>query len=135
MKSNLVIIILLISLSSFAQKKSEIVQHGIETKRFFEQNIKDGDDSPVLIKEEYYDLRGDLVEIKEFENNGKDIKTWFKYTYDYKDIIEEIELNSKGEQKERIVYKYNKGLRIEKLTYDSKNRLEKRRTYEYGVRK
>lgn len=135
MKNLLLITILFFSFNSFAQKKSEIIQYGIEVKSFFEQSIKDGDEAPILVKEEFYDVKGDLVEIKEYESNGKDIDKWFKYKYNYFDIVEELELNPKGEQIERTVYKYEKGLRTEKLTYDDKDRLEKRRTYKYGYRK
>lgn len=134
---HLLIVILLFSwaLNSHAQKKEEIVDKGIEVKKFFEQDVADGEKEAYLVKEEFYSTKGELVEIKEYNSQGS-VETWFKYKYDKNNVlIEELELNSKGEQIERIEYKYQNGLRTEKLEYDSKNRLSKIRKYEYGFRK
>lgn len=134
MKNLLFISILLISISSFAQKKSEIIQYGIEVIRDYDLNIKAGEKESVLIKEEFYNTKGELIELKEYKDKSIDI--WVKYKYDFEaNLIEEIELNAKGEQIKRTEYKYNKGLKTERLIYDDKNRLEKSRKYEYGFRK
>lgn len=133
MKNIILITILLLSYSSFAQKKSEIIQYGIEVKREYEQDLSEGDKEPILTKEEFYNTKGEMVELKEYKD--KNIDKWVKYKYDFEtNLIEETELNSKGEQIERTEYKYDKGLKMEKLSYDDKNRLEKIRKYEYGIR-
>lgn len=98
--------------------------------------MEDGDKVFFLDKEEHYDFRGEIVELKEYSNKGKEIKLWMKYKFDDEgNLIEELELNSKGEQKIKFVYKNNKGLRIERNDYDEKNRLIKVKKYEYGYRK
>jgi len=137
MKNLIILIAILLSSSAiFGQKSSEIVQKGIEVKRFYEQNLEDGDKVFFLDKEEHYDFRGEIVELKEYSNKGKEIKLWMKYKFDDEgNLIEELELNSKGEQKIKFVYKNNKGLRIERNDYDEKNRLIKVKKYEYGYRK
>ena len=137
MKNLIILIAILLSQSAiFGQKSSEIVQKGIEVKRFYEQNLEDGDKVFFLDKEEHYDFRGEIVELKEYSNKGKEIKLWMKYKFDDEgNLIEELELNSKGEQKIKFVYKNNKGLRIERNDYDEKNRLIKVKKYEYGYRK
>ncbi|MDA3927499.1 MAG: hypothetical protein PF541_00975 [Prolixibacteraceae bacterium] len=130
---NLLLFVCLLSLTSFAQKKSEIVQYGVQIQRQYEQDLKDGDKEHILVKEEYYDYKGDLVELKEFKEGN--IDKWVKYTYDREtNLIEEIELNQKGDQKERTVYKFEKGLKTEKLSYDDKDRLTKSKKYEYVYR-
>lgn len=136
MKKSIFIVFICLSVTVFAQKKDEIIQRGIQVKRFFDQNVKDGDKEPALEKEEFYNFQGELAELKEYSNSGKDLDKWFKYKYDDEaNLVEELEMNSKGEQKERIVYVYKKGLKVEKLTYDDKDRLVKRKVYEYGFRK
>jgi len=137
MKPLLIILSLLaFTLVSFGQDKKEVIEKGIQVKRNYELNIANGDKEPSLEKEEYYNFRGDLVEIKEFTDAGKNISIWFKYKYDPQgNLIEEIELNSKGETKERFEYKYENGLKTEKLYFDNKNRLSKKKIFKYELRK
>lgn len=137
MKHLLLIVLVAISFSGFSQiKKSEATQYGIEVKRYFEQDLKDGTSEPFLFKEEFYDFRGELVEIKEYSDNGKKVGLWIKYKFDAKgNLIEETELDSKGKQLRRMEYKYDADLRVEKLYYDDKNRLYQKRFYKYEFRK
>jgi hypothetical protein len=131
-----ILAILLISLSSYAQDRKEVIEKGIQVKRNYEINVAEGDNTPYLEKEEHYNFRGDLTEIKELKDNGKTLVLWFKYKYDSQgNVTEELELTAKGEQKERIEYKYENGLKIEKNYYDSKNRLSKKKTFKYELRK
>lgn len=126
----------LITLITYAQDKKEVIEKGIQIKRNYELDIANGDKEPAIEKEEYYNFRGDITEIKEFTDSGKTISLWFKYKYDSSgNLIEEQELNSKGEQKERYEYKYENGLKTEKLYYDNKNRLSKKKIYKYELRK
>jgi hypothetical protein len=128
--------ILLISLSSYAQDRKEVIEKGIQVKRNYATNVAEGENTPYLEKEEYYNFRGDLTEVKEFKDNGKTFVSWFKYKYDAQgNTTEELELTAKGEQKERIEYKYENGLKVEKNYYDSKNRLAKKKTFKYELRK
>ena len=137
MKHLIIIVVIVFStFPVFAQKKSEIVQKGIVVKRQYDQNFEDGDKEAYIDHEEFYDFRGEIIESKEYSNKGKEIKKWMKYKFDNDgNLIEELELDEKGEQVERITYKYENGLRVERSEYDSKNRLKKTRKYEYGYRK
>ncbi len=120
----------------FAQSKTEIVQKGIEVRRYYEQDIEDGEKKMSIFKEEFFNFQGELVEMKSYENQGEKIDEWFKYKYDENaNLVEELELDEKGEQIERIVSVYKNGLKVEKLYYDYKDRLRQRRTYEYEFRK
>lgn len=130
------VVALFVTSATSAQNQKEIVEKKIEVKRFYDLNIEDGDKTPYLDREEYYNEQGELIEFKEFSEKGTKVKYWMKYQFDKEgNLLEEITLGSKGEQVEKFVYKYENGLRVERLTYDSKNRLKKRRTYEYQYRK
>jgi len=137
MKQTIVILaILLISICASAQDRKEVIEKGIQVKRNYEAKLDEGDNTPYLEKEEHYNFRGDLTEIKELKDKGKTVVLWFKYKYDAQgNILEELELNGKGDQKERIEYKYENGLKVEKNYYDSKNRLAKKKTFKYELRK
>jgi hypothetical protein len=137
LKKLIIISFILIATNAFSQnKKSEVIQLGIETKRYYEQDIKNGDTEPTLYKEEFFNFRGELIETKEYSKKDNKITLWFKYKYDHEgNLIEEKELNEKGVQKSRTVDKFEKGYRVERLYYDDKDRLIKKRVYKYDLRK
>ena len=137
MKKILIILFVgFLALNSFGQDKKEILSSGIQVKRSYSLDVANGDKDPAIEKEEFYNFRGDLVEIKEYSDKGKTIDNWVKYKYDAQgNLVEEVELNSKGEQKTRIEYKFENGLKTEKLYYDNKNRLSKKKTFKYELRK
>lgn len=132
-----ILIIGLIALNSFGQDKKDIRDIGIQVKRSYELDVANGDKEPAVEKEEFYNFRGDLVEIKEYVDKGKTIDNWVKYKYDAQgNLIEEQELTPKGEIKMRYEYKYDENdLKTEKLFYDNKNRLFKKKIYKYELRK
>jgi YD repeat-containing protein len=137
MKPFLIILSLtFIALISFGQDKKDVIEKGIQVKRNYSLDIANGDKEPSLEKEEFYNFRGDLVEVKDYTDNGKTLSNWTKYKYDSQgNLIEEQDLTSKGEQKERFEYKYEDGLKTEKLFYDNKNRLSKKKIFKYELRK
>jgi YD repeat-containing protein len=137
MKPLLIILSLtLLPLFSYGQDKKEVIEKGIQVKRNYGLDLANSDKEATLEKEEFYNFRGDLVEVKTYSDNGKTLNDWTKYKYDSQgNLIEETELNSKGEQKERFEYKYENGLKTEKLFYDNKNRLTKKKIFKYELRK
>jgi len=137
MKEILIIIFVsLLAFNSFGQDKKEVIEKGIQVKRNYELDIATGDKEPVIEKEEYYNFRGDIIEVKVFTDKGKTIDSWIKYKYDGQgNLIEEQLLNAKGEVKERYEYKYENGLKTEKQYFDNKNRLFKKKIYKYELRK
>lgn len=122
------------SLLGFAQNKTTIVEKGVKMVRTLEQDIVQGEKKMLLEKEEYYDVNGELIELKVFDEKGR-IKKWeqFKYSAEGK-LIEEKELNYKGDVKERIEHIFKDGLKVEKLYFDEKNRLYKKKKYEVEFR-
>jgi YD repeat-containing protein len=137
MKASIIFLFLIIfTLILNGQDKKDVIEKGIQIKRNFGLDIANGEKDPSLEKEEFYNFRGDLVEIKDYTDDGKTIAVWTKYKYDSQgNLIEEQELTAKGEQKERFEYKYENGLKVEKLFYDNKNRLNKKKIFKYELRK
>jgi hypothetical protein len=128
--------LIVITLISYGQDKKEVIEKGIQVKRNYGLNIENGDKEPILEKEEFYNFRGDLIEVKDYTDDGKTLSNWTKYKYDSQgELIEEQELNPKGDQKSRLEYKYENGLKTEKLFYDNKNRLTKKKIFKYELRK
>jgi YD repeat-containing protein len=134
MKQLIILILISLSFSAFAQSQKDIVSRGIETRKYYETEFEDGG-KEYLFKIEKYNPQGDIIEIKEMDEDGK-IELWIKYKYDESgNLIEELELDSKGKQDKKIVHVYEKGLRVKKDYYDSKDRLYQTRRYEYEYRK
>jgi hypothetical protein len=128
--------LIIVTLISYGQDKKDVIEKGIQVKRNYGLDIANGDKDPSLEKEEFYNFRGDLVELKNYTDNGKTLNDWTKYKYDTQgNLTEEQALNPKGDQKERIEYKYEDGLKTEKLFYDNKNRLTKKKIFKYELRK
>jgi len=97
MKEILIIIFVsLLAFNSFGQDKKEVIEKGIQVKRNYELDIATGDKEPVIEKEEYYNFRGDIIEVKVFTDKGKTIDSWIKYKYDGQgNLIEEQLLNAR----------------------------------------
>jgi len=90
---------------------------------------------PKTIQESYqkYNRQGKIVEIIERDNNGV-ITLHESYDYDTDgNKTVEIQYLPNGKIKKKHIYKYENGLRTERLTYDARNRLigQKKYIYEY----
>ncbi len=134
MKNTLLLLLIFAISGVFAQGKSDVIARGIEVRRFYETDVQNAG-KEYLYKEEFYNYQGEIVEHKEYNEDGK-ITLWTKYKFDQQaNVIEELELDSKGKQKKRIVHKYENGLRVAKDYYDSKDRLYQSRRYDYEFRR
>lgn len=92
--------------------------------------------SDVLIKkqykesETYFDSRGNVLEEISYKQ-GK-VNKHFKYQYDPgNNKIKEEEFDPSGRIKESSEYKYDNGLRVEKIVYDRNNKIKLRKIYNY----
>ncbi|MDN5202232.1 hypothetical protein QQ008_12680 [Fulvivirgaceae bacterium BMA10] len=131
MKQLITVLFISLSLQLVAQSKKQIKKNGITAVKTLEQDISLGEKELWIEKEEHFDQKGELVEIKKFYKKGK-IKSWERFTYNEAGLLaSEEELNAKGETIKLIEYKYENGLRTQKLYYDAKKRLYKKKKYEY----
>ena len=123
---------LMLEQTAWAQSKKTRIEKGILVKTTYKQDLEDGDKKRILDKVETYNKNGELVDLKIYDRAGKYAKDWFQFKYNIKgELIEKVEYDSKQKLKERTVYKYSKGLRISKEVFDDKERLSKKTTYEY----
>lgn len=117
------------------QDASKIQEKKIAARTVYEYFVEEGMDEPVVESVERYNERGDLLEIKEFNSKGE-VKRWEKYDYDERGhLVEEVYLDGKGKVQRTEKSVYSDGLRVEKLYYNNKDKLYKRKVYEYEYRK
>jgi hypothetical protein len=94
------------------------------------------EESDVLVKkivkdsETYYDSHGNITEDIKYKQ-GK-LAKHFRYQYDNEDNkIKEEELDPTGKVTEYSEYKYENGLRIEKIVYTGNGKIKSRKVYQY----
>jgi len=117
------------------QNTNTIQEKKIVSRTVYEYFIDEGMDEPVIESIETYDEKGELLELKEFNSKG-DVKRWEQYTYNEEgNMVQEVFLNPKGkvERTEESIYK--DGLRVEKQYFNNRDKLYKRKVYEYEFRK
>ena len=116
------------------QSTEIIKEKKIVTRTVQEYFIGEGMDEPVVESIERFNERGDLIEIKEFNSKGE-IKLWEKYSYDSEgNVVEEVFLDARGRTERTEKSVYSDGLRIEKQYFNNKDKLYKRKVYEYEYR-
>ena len=122
---------MLLAVVLMGQSAETIKEKKILSTTVYEYFIEEGLDEPMLESLENFNDQGMLIEVKEFDNKG-DVKRWEKYVYNEEDkVIEEIFLDAKGRIESREKSIYSDGLRTEKQFYNNKDKLVKRKVYEY----
>jgi hypothetical protein len=85
---------------------------------------------PLKESETYYDQKGNILEEIQYKK-GK-VNKHFKYQYNEDgDKILEEEYDTSGRLKEYSEYRYDKGLRVEKIVFDPNKKVKLRKTYQY----
>lgn len=131
----LLALILILPTACFGQTRKEIREHGISSVTVEEYFIEEGMNDPVVESIERYNKDGDLVELKEFKKTGE-VRKWEKYAYDEDgNLVEEVFLDEKGRVVTTEKNIYNGGLRTEKLFYNDRGDLFKKKVYQYEYRK
>jgi len=124
----------LFSVTLMGQSKKTIREKKIASRTVQEYFLDEGMDEPVIESVESYDTEGNLLEIKEFNSKG-DIKLWEKYTYDGDgNVVETQFFNARGKLESKEINVYSDGLRVEKQYYNNKDKMVKRKVYEYEYR-
>jgi hypothetical protein len=83
-----------------------------------------------LDNEEKYDIKGNLVEEINYKSGKLDKHMVYEYDNQNK-RIKETEVDEAGKVKKYADFKYENGLKSEKLTYDAGGKLLSRKTYTY----
>lgn len=125
---------ILLTVPLTGQSAKTIKEKKIASRTVHEYFLEQGMDKAVVESIEKYNEAGELIEIQEFNSKG-DIKLWEAYTYD-KDgnLVEARFFNARGKLERKEVTVYSEGLRSERLFYNHKDKLVKRKVYEYEYR-
>lgn len=116
--------------NSYGQSKNTIRENNIQTLTVYETR-SDKDGKEIIESVITYDTDGNVIEEKEFNNEGR-FKKHVKYVYDQNsNKIKEMEYNEKGEVIESVEYKYDGKLKTERIVYDEKGKIINRKKYEY----
>jgi antitoxin component YwqK of YwqJK toxin-antitoxin module len=87
---------------------------------------------PLTESETYYDPKGNILEEITYKR-GK-VDKHFKYQYNEKgDKILEEDFDSSGSLREYSEYRYENGLRVEKIVSDPNKKIRLRKIYQYTV--
>jgi hypothetical protein len=117
-----------------AQSARIIREKKIASRTVQEYFLAEGMNKPVIESIETYDEDGNLLEIKEF-NSREELKRWEKYAYNEDGQVVETEFyNARGKLESKEINVYSDGLRTEKLYYNNRDKLVKRKVYEYEFR-
>jgi hypothetical protein len=101
-----------------------------KSKIVHEEKLVKGVKSNYIESEEKCDQNGNVVEEIQYKD-GK-VDKHFVYEYDSENNkVKETELDSSGKPKKFSEYKYQKGLRTEKSTFDENKKLISKKTYSY----
>ncbi len=121
----------LLAMPVMAQKKKKAMMNKIESTTVMIEDYEKNNGRSV--KESYtrFNESGDVLEEIEYDEYGKE-KKHIIYEYDIDgNKIKETYLNPKGLKEKVIEYKYEDGLKTEKLVYDSKGKLKSKKKYIY----
>jgi antitoxin component YwqK of YwqJK toxin-antitoxin module len=120
---------LLINLNLPAQSKVQIpkIKSLIVNEQ---QEAGKGTGKPQLESETNYDPAGNVIEEKQYKDGKLDSHVKNEYDSD-SNKIKVTELDDSGKILKYTVYKYDKGLRTEKLVYLPNQKLKSRKTYQY----
>ncbi len=130
-KASITVLATLFTVLGHAQSSKEVKKHNIATKQVVEVEVEKGTNARTVEEFEAFDIEGNVVERKDYDSEGV-LKEWVKFAYNAdNDLVKETYLDVKGKVLETIVYTFKDGLKREKLYYDSKNRLVKKKVYEY----
>lgn len=129
-RNSLLVIGLLLAIISVNAQQNRFA--GIKKITEYEQDYDKGKpDGVAQIKlESIYDASGNLVEEVEYKDGKKDHSIIHQYDKDNRKT-KEIEKNALGKVTRTTEYKYENGLKTERITYNSENQIKSKKTYRY----
>jgi len=122
-------VMLIINLNLAAQSKVQIpkIKSLVVNE---EQEAGKGTGKPQIESETNYDPAGNVIEEKQYKDGKWDSHVKNEYDSD-NNKTKVTELDDSGKILKYTVYKYDKGLRTEKLVYLPNQKLKSRKTYQY----
>ncbi|MBN1597439.1 MAG: hypothetical protein JW894_04050 [Bacteroidales bacterium] len=113
------------------QSRSNVIQNKVLSQTTYDIDYEDSNGKKVIEQYEKFDIRGNLIEIIQYDSKGK-IKDHEKYEYNSDNKkVKEYKLDTNGKVYKTMEYKYKNGLKTERITYDPSNKMVKVKKYEY----
>ena len=114
----------------FSQGKTTRRENEIKTITVYEQKADRGK-YETIESVTIFDKKGNTIEEKEFNKEGK-FKKHMKYEYDSESRkIKETELDESGKILEIVEYKFDGDLKTERITYNDKGKVIAKKRYVY----
>jgi hypothetical protein len=126
------LIVLLLSNAAFGQKKKELRNASINSKKEWNYVYSDEGEKKYLEAEYSYDKSGNIMLEKKYDENGNTIlHKEYKYNSEGNEV-EETTYNPKGQVIERVETKYFKDdLKLEKKVFGPNGKLKSKKVFEY----
>lgn len=134
MKTIFFAISLLIGFFAYSQdlpSNKRVEKKGIKHFRIVKSEYETGTEEKQIEVEAFYDKNGEIIELKEWDGDGK-LKKHEKYEYDDSgNKVKETEFDSKGKVDKITEYKYKGKLRTEKTILYPNGKIKSKRVYSY----
>ena len=119
---------------SFAQSKKDIKKNKIKSVKVTMTTVKSGAEVTIPESVERYDANSNLLEVIDYDKEGK-VKLHESYTLNKGgDVIEQINYTEDGKVNKKIVTKYNAlGDKTEETRYDANGVLLNKEVYTYNA--
>jgi antitoxin component YwqK of YwqJK toxin-antitoxin module len=117
--------------SSIAVSAQTSNQAGLCKSRIVhEEKTVKGVKSTLIDSQEKYDVNGNLIDEIQYKDGKVDKHMLYEYDAN-NNKVKETEVDAAGKPKKSAEYKYENGLRKEKLSYDENKKLTSKKTYTY----
>lgn len=116
-----------------AQSKSQIKDQNIKSTTIIEYDYSTGKETQKKVSFEKFNAQGLVVEYIDYDKNGKQKE---KIVYSYNEsgkLIEEAYYSSNNKLDKLYKYTYNNGLKQSKEKYDNNKKLVWKKVYEYEM--
>jgi antitoxin component YwqK of YwqJK toxin-antitoxin module len=126
----LLVIIALIICSASVYSQNTNSASKIKGRIIHEEKTVKNVKNTLIDAEEKYDQKGNLIEETQYKDGKVDKRMVYEYDAN-NNKIKETETDASGKLKKTSEYKYENGLRTEKITFDENKKLISKKTYSY----
>lgn len=128
--SQVLVVVFFLSVQANLQAQDKAPASKVKSMTVQEEDFAKSNGAKRLESETSYDQVGNVVEEKQYKDGKLD--SWEKSEYDQAgNKIKVTELDESGKLLKYTTYKYEKGLKTEKVVYGANQKMKSRKTYQY----
>lgn len=129
----IITVLAFLSIAAQAQSKAQIKENNIKSTTVVEYDYSGGRESERKLSYERFNTRGQVIEFIDYDKTGKQ-KERIEYDYnDYNDCVEERFFNENNKLERVYKYTYNGELKQTKERYDARGKLIWKKVYMYEM--